>query len=141
MTHDFYEFITGSFIGMLGWFFGGIDGLFKVLIVFTIIDYISGMTAAGFEHKISSDVGFKGIVKKCYMFMFVGLAHLIDDCLPGSTGALRATVCLFYIANEGISIIENADKLNIPIPKFLRDRFLEIKGNQRKNEKSEHEKS
>ena len=121
------DFIFGGFVGLLAWFFGGLDGFLKVLIAFSVIDYTSGTAAAWTENIISSSVGFKGIVKKCVIFTFVGIAHLVDRYLPGGTEALRTAVCLFYIGNEGISIIENADRLHIPIPQALKKHFIHLK--------------
>ena len=138
MEDTFIDFILGSLLGLFAWFFGGLDGLVLVLITFTVIDYITGVIAAGVLHKLSSSEGFKGIARKVTMFMYVGMAHLLDQYLPGDTGSLRAVVCLFYIVTEGISIIENADKLGIVIPSLLRRKFLTMKEEQEKN-KDEHD--
>ena len=124
MNNQFHEFIIASFIGFLGWFFGGLDGFIKVLIVFTVIDYITGFCAAAAQGKLSSLVGFKGIARKVTMFLFVGLANIIDKNIIGNSDTFRAAICVFYIGNEGISIIENADVLGVPIPSFLRGKFL-----------------
>ena len=114
------DFAVGASIGLFGWFFGGLDGFFKVLLTFAIIDYFSGLSVAAWvKHNISSTIGFKGITKKCLMFSFVGIAHILDKYLLGGTRALRTAVCLFYIGNEGISIIENADLLGVPFPKTM----------------------
>ena len=125
MMKEFYEFFSGSFIGILAWFFGGLDGFVQVLIAFSIIDYLSGICAAVVQkQKLSSAVGFKGITRKVYMFILVGMAHIIDAHLLGDSQALRTAVCLFYIGNEGISILENAHNMNISIPNFLEDKIL-----------------
>ena len=122
------DFVLGSIIGLAGWFFGGLDGFIKVLLTFTVIDYLSGMAAAIFvKHNLSSAAGFKGISRKCLMFSFVGIAHVLDKYLMGDSQALRTAVCMFYIWNEGLSIIENADILGVPSPKALRDKFLGMK--------------
>ncbi len=127
MNDQFNEFIIAGSIGLMGWFFGGLDGFIKVLIAFTFVDYITGICAAGAQGKISSAAGFEGIKRKVVMFLLVGLAHVIDKHILGHFGqsdAIKTAVCLFYIGNEGISIIENADVLGVPIPKFLRGKFL-----------------
>ena len=135
MNDEVSEFMIAAIVGLLGWFFGGLDGYIKVLIACTVIDYVTGIMRAGAEGKISSSVAFKGIARKITMFMFVGLANVIDIHLLDSKQAFRAAMILFYIGNEGISIIENADKLGVPIPKFLRGRFLEFtKKNQQEAE-------
>lgn len=124
MIDEISEFLFAGTVGLLGWFFGGLDGFFKVLITFAVVDQISGICAAGKKGEISSAAGFKGIARKIVMFALVGLSHIIDQHILGNSDALRAAVCIFYIGNEGISIIENADKLGVPIPKFLRGKFF-----------------
>ena len=121
------DFGLASIIGLLGWFFGGLDGFLKVLIAFAVIDYISGTSLAFVDGVLSSKAGFKGILRKCVMLSFVGIAHLLDKYLLGGTAVVRTAVILFYVGNEGISIIENADSLGIPIPQMLKDRFLRLK--------------
>ncbi len=122
------DFTLASIVGLAGWFFGGLDGFIKVLLTFTVIDYLSGMAAAIFvRHNLSSAAGFKGISRKCLIFSFVGIAHILDKYLMGDSQALRTAVCLFYIWNEGLSIIENAETLGVTSPKALKDKFLEFK--------------
>ena len=116
------DFVLGSIIGLISWFFGGLDGLLKILLVLIIIDYFSGISIAWITRTISSSAGFKGITKKCIMLTFVGIAHLMDTIIPDDKGAMRSIVCLFYIANEGKSIIENANNLGIPIPQTIRNK-------------------
>ena len=123
MNDEFSEFVIASIVGLFGWFFGGIDGYIKVLIACTTVDYVTGVLKAGKEGKISSSVAFWGIVRKIVMFFFVGIAHIIDEML-GSNAGFRTVVILFYVGNEGISIVENANKLGVPIPKFLHGKFL-----------------
>ena len=123
MVDDVYNFLTVGVIGLCGWFFGGLDGFFKVLLACTVVDYITGLSAAYVKGEISSAIGFKGIARKVVIFSFVGIAHVIDKYVLGDTAALRTAVCLFYVGNEGISIIENAEKLGVPIPKFLHGKF------------------
>ena len=126
MNDEISKFLIVGIVGLAGWFFGGLDGYIKVLIAFTVIDYISGVCRAGAEGKISSSVGFKGIARKIIMFFLVGIAHIIDKHMLNDNQALKVAVCLFYIGNEGISIIENADALGVPIPKFLHGKFLKF---------------
>ena len=131
MNDEISEFMIAGIVGILGWFFGGLDGYIKVLICCTVIDYVTGICRAGTEGKISSSIAFRGIARKITMFFLVGLANIIDSQLLDAKTAFRIPIILFYIGNEGISIIENADKLGVPIPKFLRGRFLEF---SRKNQ-------
>ena len=135
------DFVMGGIVGLLGWFFGGLDGFVRVLITFTFIDYLSGISVAiWIKHNLSSAAGFKGIFKKCLIFSFVGIAHVLDKYMLGDTQLLRTAVCLFYIGNEGLSIIENADALGVPFPKALKDKFLELKSHKdTKKKKEAHE--
>ena len=126
MIDKIMDFIIAASVGFIAWFFGGIDGLLQVLIAFSIIDYLTGIIAAALNHELSSRVGFRGIVKKVILFMFVGMAHLLDSYLPGDSGSIRAVVCLFYVVNEGISIIENAEKIGVPIPKPLHNMLAKL---------------
>ena len=126
MTKNVADFFIAGAIGLLGWFFGGLDGFMNVLLAFMTIDYIMGLSIGYVRHELNSSRGFKGILKKVFMLFLVGIAHVIDELLPNDTAALRTVVCLFYIANEGISILENADMLGIPIPSFLKSRLLNI---------------
>ena len=126
MNDEVSEFLIAGIVGLFGWFFGGMDGFIKVLIACTVIDYVTGICRAGSEGKISSSIAFRGIARKIVMFFLVGIAHIVDQHMLGDTAALRSAVVLFYIGNEGISIIENADKLGVPIPKFLRGKFLKF---------------
>lgn len=136
MTDDLIQtaidFVCGGSIGLMAWFFGGRDGLLMVLLAFMVIDQLSGLAAGWKEHKLSSDTGFTGLLRKGIILAFVGMAHLIDtyilkDTMLGNTEAIRNGVCMFYIANEGISIFENAERLNIPVPAFIRDRLDNLK--------------
>lgn len=129
--------------GMIGYFIGGVDGLMITLIVFIIVDYISGVLVAISKHKLNSEVGFKGICKKVLIIALVGVANLIDIHVIRSGAVARTAVIFFYAANEGISIIENATKLGLPVPaklkKILNDMRKEGEGND-DNSISEHER-
>ena len=106
--------------GWLGWFLGGCDGLLYALIVFVVIDYVTGVMAAVVDHKLSSEVGFKGIFKKVLIFLLVGIGHILDTHVIGSGSVLRTAVIFFYLSNEGVSLIENAAHLGLPIPEKLK---------------------
>lgn len=108
-------------------FFGSTTGIFYALCAFAVIDYLSGVAVAIVKKKLSSRIGFKGLAKKALMFAFVGIANLIDVYVLGGSGATRTAVIFFYISNEGISIMENAVILGLPVPEVLRKR-LELSG-------------
>ena len=110
--------------GFLSWFVGGLDGLVKILVVMVIVDQITGVIKAGVTHKWSSEAGFHGIAKKVLMFVIVGIANIIDNEMLGHSEVLRDAVSLFYVANEGLSIIENAIESGLPIPEGLKERFM-----------------
>lgn len=106
--------------GWLGWFLGGCDGLLYALIAFVVIDYITGVMCAVVDHKLSSEIGFKGIFKKVLIFLLVGVGHIIDTQVIGAGSVLRTAVIFFYISNEGVSLVENAAHLGLPIPAKLK---------------------
>jgi toxin secretion/phage lysis holin len=114
---------------MIGWFLGGVDSFMYTLIAFVVIDYITGVLRAVVEKKLSSRIGAHGIAKKVALFLVVGVGHLIDNYLFKITGTpLRTAVIFFYIANEGISFLENATAIGLPVPKKLKDVLAQLHG-------------
>ena len=107
--------------GWIGYYLGGCDGLIYLLIACVVIDYITGVMCALEDHKLSSAVGFKGICRKVLIFLLVGLANLIDIYVLKQGSVVRTAVIFFYISNEGVSLLENAGHLGLPIPKKLRE--------------------
>lgn len=106
--------------GWLGYFLGGCDGLLYALIAFVAIDYITGVMCAISDKTLSSEVGFKGICRKVLIFLLVGIGNIIDVQVLGSPGVLRTAVIFFYLSNEGVSLIENAAHLGLPVPDKLK---------------------
>lgn len=102
--------------GWLGWFLGGCDGLLYALIAFAVVDYVTGVMCAIVDKKLSSSVGFKGIFRKVLIFVMVGIAHILDTQIIGNGSVLRTAVIFFYISNEGVSLLENASHLGLPVP-------------------------
>ena len=117
--------------GWLGYFLGGMDGLMIALIVMMTLDYISGVMCAIIDKKLSSAVGFKGICKKVFILMLVGVAHIIDLHVVGTGSALRGAVICFYMSNEGLSLLENAAHIGLPIPDKLRDILTQLHDKER----------
>lgn len=112
--------VVGAEIGaLLGIFIGGVNGLIIALIIFAVVDYITGVSSAVINHNLNSEIGFKGITKKVLLFLIVGVANVMDVYVIGDKSVCRSAVCLFYIANEGLSILENSAKCGIPIPRKL----------------------
>ena len=102
--------------GVVGWYFGNMGGVIYALLAFVIVDYVTGFIKAIVTKKLSSSIGAKGIAKKVMLFLIVGIAHLADLYLLNDSGALRTAVVFFYISNEGLSILENAAAIGLPIP-------------------------
>ena len=106
--------------GWLGYFLGGLDGLLIALIVFAVLDYITGVMCAIADRKLSSAVGFRGICRKVLIFALVGVGHVLDTHVVGTGSALRTAVICFYLSNEGVSLLENASHLGLPVPEKLK---------------------
>ena len=120
--------------GWLGYFLGGCDGLLYALIAFVVIDYITGVMCAINDKTLSSAVGFKGICKKVLIFLMVGIGHILDTKVIGTGSVLRTAFIFFYISDEGISLIENAAHLGLPIPQKLRDVLEQLHNRAEKEE-------
>ena len=113
------QFLFTAAGGWLGYFLGGCDGLLLALVLFAVADYITGVMCAVADKKLSSEVGFKGICRKVIIFMLVGVAHVIDVNVIATGSVLRTAVIFFYLSNEGVSLLENAGHLGLPIPEKL----------------------
>ncbi len=125
--------------GWLGYFLGGLDGLMIALIVLMTLDYVSGVMCAIIDRKLSSAVGFKGICKKVFILMLVGVAHIIDLHVVGTGSALRGAVICFYMSNEGLSLLENAAHIGLPIPDKLRDILAQLHDKERTTDQGDGE--
>ena len=123
-----------AFGGFIGWAVGGLDGFVYTLIAFAVIDYVTGVMCAIVEKKLSSEIGFRGIFKKVTIFAMVAVGHMVDTHIIGTSGvvgdysAVRTAIIFFYIANEGLSLIENSSRLGLPIPKKLKDALAQLRG-------------
>ena len=107
--------------GWLGWFLGECDGLMYALIAFVIADYVTGVMCAVSDKRLSSEVGFKGLCRKVLIFVLVGMANILDMHVIGTGCVVRTAVLFFYISNEGVSVLENAGHLGLPVPAKLLD--------------------
>ena len=120
---EFWNAIQMVFTAIGGWqgyFLGGCDGLVVALVVFVVADYLTGVMCAISEKKLSSEVGFRGIFRKVLIFILVGIANILDVQVIGTGSVLRTAIIFFYISNEGISLLENAGRLGLPIPEKLK---------------------
>ena len=123
MMKEFWNTIQIIFTGVGGWlgyFLGGCDGLLYALVVFVVVDYITGVMCAINNKTLSSAVGFKGICRKVLIFLLVGIANVLDVQVIGTGSVLRTAVIFFYISNEGISLLQNAGHLGLPIPEKIK---------------------
>ena len=125
--------------GWLGYFLGGLDGLMIALIVLMTLDYVSGVMCAIIDKKLSSAVGFKGVCKKVFILMLVGVAHIIDLHVVGTSSALRGAVICFYMSNEGLGLLENAAHIGLPIPDKLRDILAQLHDKERTTDQGDGE--
>ncbi|MCX8009334.1 MAG: phage holin family protein [Patescibacteria group bacterium] len=127
---------TGAAVvgAVIGYLFGESTGLLLVLFWMVVIDYGTGMVAGYTEGTLSSKVGFKGIVRKVMIFVMVALAHLVDSAL-GTKNMFRDATIVFYMANELLSIFENAGRMGVPVPERLTQAVEVLKGRSKEAEK------
>ena len=140
---EFWNVVQAVFAalgGWLGWFLGGCDGLIYALVAFVVIDYLTGVMCAITDKTLSSAVGFRGICRKVLIFLLVGLANILDTNVIGTGSVLRTAAIFFYISNEGVSLLENAAHLGLPVPGAVKD-VLEQLHNRAEKGADEHEQS
>ena len=128
------QFVFAAIGGWLGWFLGGCDGLLYALLAFVAVDYITGVMCAISDHSLSSEIGFKGICRKVLIFLLVGIANILDVQVIGTGSVLRTAVVFFYISNEGISLLENAGHLGLPIPAKMKEVLEQLHDRSEKGE-------
>ena len=120
------QLIFAALGGWLGYFLGGCDGLLIALLVFVVIDYITGVMCAIADKSLSSEVGFKGICRKVLIFALVGIGHILDVNVLGDGSVVRTAVIFFYLSNEGVSLLENAAHLGLPVPEKMKDILAQL---------------
>ena len=118
--------------GWLGYFLGGVDGLMIALLIFMGLDYITGVMVGILDKRLSSSVGFKGLFKKLCIVMLVGVANVVDTQVIGTGSALRGAVICFYLSNEGLSLLENAAYLGLPVPDKLKNILAQLHDRDKK---------
>ena len=129
------QLIFSALGGWLGYFLGGCDGLLYTLLAFTAMDYITGVMCAVNDKTLSSEVGFRGICRKVLIFMLVGIANILDADVVGTGSVLRTAVIFFYISNEGVSLLENAAHLGLPVPEKIKAVLEQLHNRAEKEEK------
>ncbi len=131
MSEDIFNSIFAAIGASVCYFFGEVNGVFHALVAFALIDYITGLFKGGKKKELSSRVGFNGIKRKITMFLLVGVANILDKELvgefTGSSELLRNLVIFFYLSNEGLSILENAIALGLPVPEILKNKLLDFR--------------
>lgn len=122
--------VVGAAGGLLAYVFGPWDSLFFALVIAVVLDYLTGVAAAWREEELSSSAGFIGLLRKIMIFAIVALGVLVDGIMPELNGAVRIAVCTFYIANEGLSILENCGRLGIPIPDIIKKHLIKLQDDE-----------
>lgn len=124
--------ISGAICAACGFLWGELDGLLYALVAFMTIDYVTGLVVAWIRKELSSEIGFKGIAKKVFILSLVAVGHILDVHVLGGGAVCRSAVIGFYIANEGISILENAGNIGLPLPKKLIEVLQQLKSKEEK---------
>ena len=138
----FWKLLFADICGIAGLIWGEMDGLFAALIILMVLDYITGVFVAIFRKKLDSSIGFKGILRKVMMLVLVAVGHVLDVyVLGGDSDVCRTVVCGFYVANEGISILENTARMGVRYPKKLLNILKQLKTESEEGVKSEDEHS
>ena len=110
-----------------GYYMGPLDGLLTALLIFVIIDYVTGVLAAWVTKSLDSNIGFHGILRKVIIFLVVGVSNVLDVYVIKTGTAIRSGVICFYLANEGLSILENAGRAGLPLPDALKAALEQLK--------------
>ncbi len=130
---NYFKIMIALLGGVFGWLLGGLDSLVYALVAFVAFDYVTGVLLAIFDKKVSSNIGFKGICKKILIFALIALGNIIDQYIIGSGSTLRTMLIMFYLSNEGISILENTAKIGVPFPQKLKNVLQQIGDTDSKN--------
>ena len=122
---EYVKIALAAIAGVLTYIFGPWDVLLITLTVFVALDVVTGITKACIIKQLHSRTCWKGLLKKMLIFVLVGVGVLLDR-LMNMNGAVRAAVSMFYIANEGISILENMGEMGVPLPRFLKNMLVRL---------------
>ena len=128
---NIFKNILAGVCTVLSFLFGDMEGLMVALVALIILDYISGVIAAAVEKRLSSEAGAKGIAKKIFMLLIVALANIVDINVIGDGHVLKTVTVVFYICNECISLIENAGRIGVPVPKKLLDVLEQLRDKEK----------
>lgn len=121
------KLLSGALGAVAGFLWGEMDGLMIALIAFIVLDYVSGVLVGASKRKLNSQTSFRGLCKKAMILLIVAVAHIVDTQILGGTASVfRSATCGLYIASEGLSILENAGKLGVPLPKKLKEMLEQL---------------
>jgi len=123
---DIVKYVAAIGGSLVTYLFGGWSALIQILVAFVVIDYVTGVLAAAYHGKLDSNIGLKGIAKKVFIFVIVACGHLVDGAM-GTNNIVRDAAIYFYIANELISILENAGAIGLPVPDVLKNSIDRLK--------------
>ena len=126
---DIFRYIVAIGGSLVTYLLGGWSALIKILVAFVVIDYVTGVLAAAIRGKLNSNIGLKGIAKKVFIFVIVACGHLVDGAM-GTNNIVRDAAIYFYIANELLSILENAGEIGLPVPDMLKNAIERLKGKE-----------
>lgn len=129
----FIRIIAAGICAVCSFLWGKPDGLLYALTAFMVLDYITGLISAYIAKNLSSAIGFRGIAKKVFIMVLVAVGHVLDTHVLGAGTVCRSAVTGFYLANEGISILENTGKIRLPLPQKLLDVLEQLKNEENKN--------
>lgn len=136
--HELFKAFSAVLGGIAGFLWGDLDGLLIALITFICLDYITGIVVGAAQHRLNSQISFTGLLRKALILIIIAVAHIIDTQILGGTASVfRSAACGLYIANEGLSILENAGKLGLPMPAKLKNVLEQLRD---KNENGDDKK-
>ena len=128
-----FQIVFAAVGGWIGWFLGGCDVILYALTAFMAIDYATGVLCAIVEKKLSSEIGLRGIIKKVSIFLIVGVAHIVDGVI-GNGGIFRTATIVFFLSNEGLSLLENSCRIGLPIPPKLKEILSQLHNGKKKGD-------
>jgi toxin secretion/phage lysis holin len=127
---DIFKYIVSVGGSLITYLFGGWSTVIQILVAFVVVDYVTGVLAAAISGKLNSNIGTKGIAKKVFIFVIVACGHLVDGAM-GTQDIVRDAAIYFYIANELLSILENAGEIGLPVPDMLKNAIERLKGKEK----------
>ena len=141
MERSLLEYLAIAIGAGIGFMYGEPNNMLYAVLALCTFDFLTGLMVACQRHKLSSKVGFHGFFKKMAIFIMISLAHLIDKYIIGAGNTFLTAAMLYYSANEGISIVENCEKLGLPVPKKLKKILQQVKDDSDDDDKNKPSKA